>query len=140
MTDLEKANNEIICRQILDDFRGKLKWKWDDRMGTLLAEFNTDKEDDVRNILDRHLPFTWDSSNIKTAPRAVQSLSERLGGLWANQYLFISDLPDEALVFSAWWPWDNGNTISLRIAPFSKNFEHPEKEDFKKQLMAFAEV
>lgn len=51
MNDLNQSDIETICKQLLDEFRGILSWKWDDLIGTILAEFSADKEEDVRAIL-----------------------------------------------------------------------------------------
>ena len=130
--------NETICEQLFYDFRGILTWKWDDWVGTFLAEFNIDKESDVRTILEKHLPVLWDSSSINKAPKVVQELDEHLGGLRPTQYLFCSDPSDEVFVFCAWWPWGNGSTVSLRVALYNKSISKLEEDILKRQLMVLA--
>ncbi len=137
---MSQLDNKTICEQLLYDFRGVLTWKWDDWVGTFLAEFDIDQESDVRSVLEKHLPIAWDSSNINKAPKAVLQLDDYLGGIRPTQYLFSSDPFDEAFVFCAWWPWGNGSTISLRIAPYNQNLSKSEEEELKQQLMVLAGI
>lgn len=115
MNDLNQSDIELICKQLFDEFQGILSWKWDDWIGTFLAEFSTDREKKIRTILGKHLPISWDSSTIKKAPQIVQALDEHLGGLRPTQFLFSSNPSNKVFVFCAWWPWGNGLNISLRI-------------------------
>ena len=140
MNDLNQSNNETICKQLFDEFRGILSWKWDDWIGTFLAELDTAKEKTVRTILEKHLPIYWDNSNINTAPQVVRALDEHLGGLRSTQFLFSSNPSNDVFVFCAWWPWGNGMTISLRIAPFNESLSNPEEEKLIEQLKVLAGI
>ena len=140
MADLNQSDIETICKQVFDAFRGILSWKWDDWIGTILAEFSADEEEDVRAILEKILPILWDSSTIDTAPQIVQTLDEHLGGLRPTQLLFTSHLSRDAFVFFAWWPWGNGMTISLRIALSEKNLSNPAGHKLIEQLKVWAEI
>ena len=140
MNDLNQTDIETICRQLFDEFRGILSWKWDDWIRTILAEFSAEKEEDIRAILDNFLPISCDSSTINTAPQIVQTLGKHLGGLRPTQLLFISHPSDDAFVFCAWWPWGDGMTISLRIAPFEKNLSNPAEHKLIEQLKVWAEI
>ena len=140
MNNQDQFDNQTICKQLFDKFRGILSWKWDDWTATILAEFSVDKEEDVRAILEKFLPISWDSSNINKAPLIVQTVEKHLGGLRPSQFLFSSHPSSDAIVFCAWWPWGNGKTISLRIAPFDRNLTKPEKDKLIEQLKAWAEI
>ena len=121
MNDQNVSNLKNVCREVFDAFQEELSWKWDSRLETVLAEFGVDNKDMVHEILERHLSITWDISNIDTAPETVQMISSYLGGLWPGQLLFTSDPNRDAFLFCAWWPWGNGTTISIRIAPSFKD-------------------
>ena len=140
MHDLNQSNIESICRQLFDEFRGILSWKWDDRTGTILAEFSADKEKDIRAILEKFLTISFDSSTINTAPQIVQTLDNHLGGLRPTQLLFCSHPSHDAFVFCAWWPWGNGMTISLRIAALDANLSKPEANKLVELLKVWAEI
>ena len=132
MNDSNPSNIEVICKQIFDEFSGVLSWKWDDWVGTVLAEFDAGKKEDVGAILGKFLPISWDSANIDTAPQIIQELDEHLGGLSPTQLLLNSDPTDNAFVFCAWWPWGDGKTISLRVAPFDKKSSDAEMAELIK--------
>ncbi len=120
MDNLDASGIESGCKEILNAFKGSLAWKWDNRFETVLAEFGVDKKDDIQEMLGRYLSFTWDSSNIGNAPHTVQTINNHLGRLRAGQLLLTSDPNGNILIYCAWWPWGNGKTISIRIAPSFK--------------------
>jgi hypothetical protein len=120
MSDLDKSDLENVCRELLREFQGILSWKWDGRFETVLAEFAVENKETVRAILERYLSVTWDSSNIANAPDIVRRINVRVGTLRSGQLLFTSDPNRDSLVFCAWWPWGDGKTISIRVAPSYK--------------------
>jgi len=134
LNDLNNSDVEIVCRELLSSFQGLLSWKWDGRFGTVLAECGVDNQDSVRTALGRHLGVTWDSSSIATAPDIVRTINIRVANLRSGQLLFTSDPNPGAVVFCAWWPWDNGKTVSLRMAPFYKKLADSE---YAKKIQLF---
>jgi hypothetical protein len=120
MSDLDKSDLENVCRELLRAFQGILSWKWDGRFETVLAEFAVENKETVRAILERYLSVTWDSSNIANAPDIVRRINVRVGTLRSGQLLFTSDPNRDSFVFCAWWPWSDGKTISIRVAPSYK--------------------
>jgi hypothetical protein len=129
-----------ICKELFDEFHGRLSWKWDDWIGTILAEFDAARKEDVRASLEKFLPISWDSSNMENAPPIVQSIDKNLGGIRSGQLLFSSDPTQETFVFCAWWPWGSGTTISIRIAPYDKNLSETESNQLIEQLKSWAEI
>ena len=129
MHDRNSSGLEKACKELGSAFQGVLSWKWDSRFGAVLAEFGVDKKDSIRAVLERFLSVTWGSSNIDTAPDIVREISSHLGGLRAGQTLFTTDPNREPLIFCAWWPWENGKTISLRIASADRKLSDPEKAE-----------
>ena len=117
MNDPIKSDVENVCRELSRGFQGVLSWQWDGRFEAVLAEFGADNKDSIRAILERYLSNIWDSSNIGYAPDIVRTINIRVGKLRSGQLLFTSDPSQEALIFGAWWPWGDGQTISIRIAP-----------------------
>jgi len=126
MNDLNQSDIENVCKEFFVAFQGILSWRWDSRFETALAEFLADNKDSVRAILGRCLGIAWDSSNIAKAPDAVRMIATRLGGLRSGQLLFASDSNQKAFVFGAWWPWGDGKTISIRVAPCDKGLSDSE--------------
>lgn len=129
MNDQNRSGLENACKELGSAFQGILSWKWDSRFGAVLAEFGAGKKESIREILERSLSITWDSSNMDKAPDIVRQINSHLGGLRAGQMLFTTDPNREPLIFCAWWPWENGKTISLRIASADRKLSDPEKAE-----------
>ena len=129
MQDLNKSDLENVCRELLSAFQGIFSWKWDSWVESVLAEFGVDNKDSIRAILERCLSSTWNSSNIGNAPAIVQLINSNLGGLRSGQLLFTSDPSQDAIIFCAWWPWGDGKTISIRIAPLYLKLLDSEKAE-----------
>ena len=129
MHDSIKSGIENDCKELSSGLQGALSWKWDSRFETILAEFGVDKKDSIRAILERYLKTTWDSSNIDNAPDIVRLINRQFGGLKSGQLLFTSDPNRDAFIFCAWWPWGDGKTISIRIAPSYKELLDSEKAE-----------
>ena len=127
MQDLNKSALENVCRELLNAFQGMLSWEWDSRFETVLATFGVDDKDSIRAVLERYLGITWDSSNISKAPDVVRMINSNLVGLMSGQLLFTSDPNQDAFIFCAWWPWGDGKTISIRVAPFYEKLLDSEK-------------
>jgi hypothetical protein len=81
----------------------------------MLATFGVDEADRVERLLDRHLTARWDSASIDDAPPRTQEVAKQIG-VREGQLLFVADNGDgDPVLFAAWWPWGNGETVSLRI-------------------------
>jgi hypothetical protein len=130
----KKAKLEDHCKELMNSFEGALLWKWDSRFNTVLAEFDVVRQDNVREILERHLDFVWDRSNISNAHRSVKKVNSHLGSLRKGQMLFTSDPSRMAYIYCAWWPWGNGSTISIRMAPCFKKMPDHEKDKNMQQF------
>lgn len=137
MHDPHQAELEKNCKELSGAFKDILSWTWDDRFDTVLAEFSVNNKDVVRTILDQYLNNVWDNSNIGRAPDTVKKINIDLGKLRPGQLLFTSDLNQEAFLFCAWWPWGNGKTISIRIAPSYNNLSDSDKTGKSRQLKSW---
>ena len=129
MPDPNKSGLETVCKELGSAFRGVLSWKWDSRFGAVLAEFGAGKKESIRGILERSLSTTWDSSNIDNAPDIVRTINSHLGGLRSGQLLFTTGPDREPLIFCAWWPWDDGKVISIRIGSSYEKLSDSEKAE-----------
>ncbi len=126
MENLNTSNIEKICKGLLKAFQGILSWEWDSRFETALAICPVNEQDKILVILKQYLNTSWNSSNINNAPGAVQTISKNLSGIQEKQILFTSAPNQECLIFCAWWPWTNEETISLRVGPFCSNMKQDE--------------
>jgi hypothetical protein len=135
VNDCDNAVIEGTCRELAQGFQGLLSWKWDRRFETVLGEFSVEKQEVVRQTLERHLRLTWDSSNVGHAPQVIRAIDDRFGGLRPGQIIFTSDPAGDALIFCTWWPWSDGKEISIRIGVAFKTREDSESverlESFK---------
>lgn len=127
MNNLNQSDIKSICREFFSASQGVLSWQWEDRFETALAQFDADKKERVRTILERYMKITWNSATIKKAPDAVQDINSRFNGLMSGQILFTSDPNLDDFIFCAWWPWNGGDTISIRVAPSCKKLSDLEK-------------
>ncbi len=123
---MNKSEFENIYREIFNAFQGVLLWQWDDRFKAVLAEFNVSSKDSVREVLERFLGNVQDSTDIDKAPDTVNTVINNFGGLMKGQLFFNSDIDRNTFIFCAWWPWGNGTTISIRIAPYCNKPDDPE--------------
>ena len=131
---------ENICMDFVNTFQDQFTWKWDGRFGAALATFETENKEDVLLSLKRHFNTIWDDSNTDDASDIVLDAISHFGGLMPRQLLFTSD-PDQGIFLCcAWWPWNNGNTISLRVAPFSKKLPDKEKTELNKKMKEWFKI
>lgn len=114
--DLRSQISGIVSR-----LERHVDWAWDGRFATALAELPIAKKGEILAILEESLVCQWNSGTVGDAPEIVVHLVKRLGGLMPGQLLFHSDPDSAAFLFCAWWPWGNGQTISIRMAPISRD-------------------
>jgi hypothetical protein len=129
MPDNDNQDIENLGKDLANAFREIVAWEWDSRFGTILANFDVENEGAIQEILAHHVGIAWNPSNVSEAPHIVQRVLGMFGGLMPEQQLFTTDTTKEVILFCAWWPWGNGDTISIRIAPFFNNLPDSEKEE-----------
>jgi hypothetical protein len=131
---------ENVCTEFVIPFQDQLIWEWDDRFEAVLATCTTKNKEDVQQALKRHLKTIWSSSNTEEAPEVILDLISHFGGLMPGQLLFTSDPEQEMLLCSAWWPWSDGDTVSIRIAPFSKNISDEDKAQLNNKFRGWFRI
>lgn len=113
--NMTKSELQEVNKELFSDLEGILKWTWDKNFQALLAEFSAKDQEKVSSILEKHLNLKWDSDSISTAPDTIKSTTGLFGDLRQNQMLFTSDPEGNVFVYAAWWPWGDGDVISVRI-------------------------
>jgi len=108
-------NIEKICTRIFSECSSLVTWNWDDRFQAVLSEFPADSENEVIAVLEKHFDSCWDEETINYAPGKIRSVAKGLGDVREGQRLFSSDPEQDALLLGAYWPWQNGERISLRM-------------------------
>ena len=91
------------------------EWTWDSRFSTVGSSFTLALEPQARASAKHALTREWTVNTLADAPEGLRALAARSGGLRAGQKLLAGD--DDPL-FGLWWPWGNGQTITLRIGCF----------------------
>jgi len=124
------------CEALAKETSGLLTWNWDDQFLCALAPFSVNEKDEILGILDRLMDARWDSSNIDEAPDMVTQLAQGMGGLRSGQFLFTTHASKGVFIFGAWWPWGNGQTISLRVGPYLDEISESEPDDLMTSFKA----
>ncbi len=121
MLNYDTSGFEKQCRDLMNVFKDQFTWKWDDRFQTVIAEFDIKDKDLVLENIKSPMGSTWDNENAQTAPELIHLIIDYFGGMQSNQQLFTSDPAADDIILCAWWPWGNGQTISIRIGIFAQS-------------------
>lgn len=102
--------------EIVGSLKEPLNWKWDERFNAHLSEFGNEQEEEINSILEKILPFSFDRKSIKKAPKILKTAAKtRLFGIQKKQLIFSTDPEEGVYIICAWWPWNDGSRVSLRI-------------------------
>lgn len=129
MLEYDTSVLEKRCRWIIGSLGGQLNWKWDERFDTILAEFNIKDTEGIRQKLSRQMDIVWDRNNADQAPEPIHIIIDYFGGLHPGQQLFTSDPNIDGILLCAWWPWENGRTVSIRIAVFADSLSDEQNDE-----------
>lgn len=106
---------------LFDGFRRlKAAWpkrgfSWDGRLSCVVSSFSVQFEKEARAAYLEGLPMEWTLANIAQAPPRIRAVATQHGEVRAGQILLTGGHVDSLLGFGLWWPWGNGETISLRV-------------------------
>ena len=89
-------------------------WSWDGRFIALASTFTVPYEAQARKAAAGALPHEYTSATINSAPHELRELATRTGGLRAGQLLLSGGPVGGLTAFGLWWPWGDGETISMR--------------------------
>jgi len=90
-------------------------WSWDARMTCITSSFSIQFEAEARASAAQGLPMEWTQATLTKAPARLRDLAERSGGVRSGQFVLTGGPLDGLFAFGLWWPWGNGQTISLRV-------------------------
>ncbi len=125
---------EQSCRQLIKSFEKQISWEWDGRFETALAQFNVKDKEWAHKIIENHMGNIWVAENKKDAPAVIKDTIKSLGGLEPGQKLYTSAIDDNGLILCAWWPWGNGETISIRIGIIADSLSEEENKELDQML------
>lgn len=129
MLDYDTSRLERQCRGLFKFFQNQLTWAWDDRFKTVLAEFDVKDKAFIKTNIKNDMEYIWDDGNAESAPELIQNIIAYFGGLAPKQHLFTTDPDGDDIIMCAWWPWGNGNTISIRIGVYAKSLNGADNDE-----------
>ena len=108
-------------KPLLDRFQ-KLKatwparaWSWDSRLVCITSSFAVELESKARACALEALPLEYTAATLQRASSDLRRVAERTGGLRMGQMLLTTRDPTPSVAFGLWWPWGDGETVSLRV-------------------------
>jgi hypothetical protein len=114
-TPLDLGHFKAACEAIVKGGDEIFGWQWDDRLRAALAAFPRSHSPKAHALLAEGFAQCWNKDSIRGASPAVLKIAESVGGLRAGQELFLSDAERSMRMCACWWPWGDGDTISVRI-------------------------
>lgn len=91
------------------------RFNWDPRLLCCSSTFTVEQEPTARQAAQIALPTEYTSATIVRAPQQLRDVTERAGGVRAGQLVLSNGPINGLLVYGLWWPWGDGETISLRV-------------------------
>jgi len=143
MTD--KTNNRItpveelskmkdLCQRIRGEIHPSLAWDWDERFHVARMVLTLGQSKDVYSFMLKEFAENWVAESLPQAPDLIQRLADQIFGLRHGQLLFTMNNRSLIIVFAAWWPWEDGQNISLRIGMRPVEGSHHTEADLEKML------
>jgi len=90
-------------------------WSWDPRLLCVTSSFTTEQEPQAKKATQMALQNEWTAATIVRAPQALRDVVERAGGIRQGQLALSTGPINGLLVYGLWWPWGDGETVSLRV-------------------------
>ena len=106
-----------VLSDIRENMREELYWNWDGRLQAAVVVVQRETSRIVNESLARSFEKRWDIESIQDAPAYVREVVDALSGLRERQFIY-SSAPDEqgTTLYAAYWPWSNGDLISIRVS------------------------
>lgn len=130
MSHAHAKHLDATYRALLTESSDLLTFSWDKRMGAALATYSADQAPAVTELLARYLPSRWGHLTIGQAPGVVQELAAARGGVQDGQWVAATDPDRGMLAVALVWPWNNGQTISVRVFPVNAQLPEAEHDAF----------
>lgn len=90
-------------------------WSWDPRLLCITSSFTTEQEPQAKKAVQIALQQEWTSATIMKAPQLLRDVVERAGGIRQGQLALSAGPVTGLLAYGLWWPWGDGETVSLRV-------------------------
>jgi hypothetical protein len=90
-------------------------WSWDPRLLACTSSFTTEQEPAAKKATTMALQNEWNAATIVRGPQQLRDVVERAGGIRQGQLVLSTGPMNGLLVYGLWWPWGDGETVSLRV-------------------------
>ncbi|HVJ89462.1 MAG TPA: hypothetical protein VM580_06630 [Labilithrix sp.] len=90
-------------------------WSWDPRLLCVTSSFTTEQEPAARTATQMALQNEWTTATLVRAPQLLREVVDRAGGIRQGQLALSTGPINGLLVYGLWWPWGDGETVSLRV-------------------------
>jgi hypothetical protein len=90
-------------------------WSWDPRLMCCTSSFTTEQEPQARKATGIALQHEWTTATLARGPQQLREVVDRSGGLRHGQLALSTGPVNGLLLFGLWWPWGDGETVSLRV-------------------------
>ena len=125
---VSQLNEQIYesFHRVLSDVRQQVDedifWNWDGRLQAAVLVVKTANSRILNESLASSFENRWDIESIQGAPGHVREVVEALSGLRERQFIYTNS-PTESgsMLYAAYWPWTNGDLISVRVSMLLKD-------------------
>ncbi|MCP4132385.1 MAG: hypothetical protein GY754_15545 [bacterium] len=103
-----------ICAEIYKGIPAENRWQWDKRFDVPVIIVGGDNAESVLVMVTEQFEVRLDGvgDNLSVL---VNKVLESIGGIESGQLVFYTIGEESLILYAAWWPWNDGKTISLRI-------------------------
>ena len=95
-----------------DGWPGK-SWSYDSRMRCVVSAITLESAAAAEAAIAEVLTQSWTTRELATAPDTTRATTQACGGLREGQKIYWGGSTLGA--FGLWWPWGDGQTVSLRV-------------------------
>jgi len=121
MTSAKRHKHSGICARISLNLPPENQWCWDEMFNTALVVFDKCDMDLIYIPITQEFDAQWDFSTIENASPPFYTYFNRVFGIVPGQKIFTSTDAAGAILFAVWWPWGDGNKISLRVGLYDSD-------------------
>lgn len=125
---------KATCGRILGSLPFSYEWEWDDALNVALVSFEGARADAVWRVLKSEFSQEWDFLNIVEAAESLSGYLKSAAGIFPGQSVLTSEGESGHVLFALWWPWGDGDKVSLRIGVFALDGEPLDREMVRDRL------
>ena len=122
---------KLLRYQIGED----LTWQYESRFSSMLSEFPQSKSSHILLLLRVNFVHQWDINSIKKLPLPLKDELHPLAEIRKKQLLFTLPATQKVpTVIACWWPWEHGETYSLRVKLLKESYNYDQNMPTKSGL------